>query len=349
MKKIIFIVGGFILFLIVYMQINKEAYVGVIDPNNNVEIDFRINKGDGSTEVGKNLAKEGFIKSKYYFWYYVWRTETDTKLQAGVYSIAKNMTMPQMVEKFVNGKVKSEVVKLTVPEGSNNDRIIKLLKDKKPELVNEFYKIIKCKCLNQDNCSCDKFSQKYDFLESIPREVDLEGYLFPDTYFIAKNETGATLVSKFLNNFDKKIGSDVQSAINKQGKTLQEIIILASIVEREVREDNDRAVVAGIFWNRLNTNHPLESDATLSYILKTDKIKYYQDEIDKESPYNTYKNTGLPPGPVSNPGLESILATIYPTDTDYFYFLNDAETGETVFAKTFEEHKINKSNHGLGL
>jgi len=175
----------------------------------------------------------------------------------------------------------------------------------------------------------------------------MEGYLFPDTYFISKGETGATLVSKFLNNFQNKINGDVEKAIQGQGKNLHSIITLASIVERESREDVDRPIVAGIFWNRLGMNMALESDATLAYILKTDKVKYYQDEINTNSPYNTYKNPGLPPGPICNPGLESILATVHPTDTDYMFFLNDAKTGETVFAKTFAEHKRNKVNHGL--
>ncbi len=347
MKKVIFIIVGFALFLLVYTKINKEAYVNVIDANDNVKVDFVINKGGGSTAVGEGLEEAGLVKSKYYFWYYVWRTKTDTKLQAGTYSIAKNMTTPQMVELFINGKIKDERVKLTIPEGSSNDKIIELLKSKNQELVSEFEKIIKCKCLNQTGCGCDQFSGKYKFLQNIPTNLDMEGYLFPDTYFISKNETGATLVSKFLNNFKNKINSDIENVIQKQGNTLHDIMTLASIVEREAREDKDRPIVAGVFWNRLGVNMALESDATLAYILKTDKVKYYQNEIDTNSSYNTYKNPGLPPGPICNPGLESILATIHPIDTEYVFFLNDANTGETVFAKTFDEHKKNKIKHGL--
>ncbi len=347
MKKIILIVVGFLMFLLIYVKINKEGYKGVFDVSNNIKIDFQINKGDGSTEVGKNLSQKGLIKSKYYFWYYVWRTKTDTKLQAGTYSISRSMTIPQMVELFINGKIKDERIKLTVPEGSTNDKIIELLEKKKPELVEDFQKIVKCQCLNKINCLCDRFSKKYKFIQHIPKGVDLEGYLFPDTYFISKNETGITLASKFLNNFNKKINTEIISKIKKQNNTLHEIITLASIVEREAQESKDRPVIAGIFWNRLKINHALQSDATLAYILKTNKIKYYQNEIDKKSPYNTYKNVGLPPGPISNPGLEAILATIHPVDTNFFYFLNDIETGETVFARTFEEHKRNKTKHGL--
>jgi UPF0755 protein len=347
MKKIFIIIIGFLLFLGVYSKINKESYTGVMDKNENIVTDFKINRGDGSTEVGKNLAKNNFIKSKYYFWYYVWRTKTDTKLQAGTYSIAKNMTIPQMVNKFSQGKVKPEIIKLTIPEGLNNDKIINLVKEKKPEIAREFQKLVKCNCLNEVNCACDKFSRKYDFIQKIPQGLDLEGYLFPDTYFIAKKETGASLVSKFLNNFNKKVNGDVKSKIVKQKKSLEEILSLASIVEREVKLNKDRPIIAGIFWKRLEIGMPLGSDATLSYILKTNKIKYDSKDLEIDSPYNTYKNVGLPPGPICNPGLEAILATIHPIKTDYLYFLNDADTGETIFSKTNDEHNVNKMKHGL--
>ncbi len=347
MKKIIFISIGFLVFLGIYAKINKESYQGVVDKNNNVLEEFIIKKGDGSTQVGENLAKANLVKNKYYFWYYVWRTKKDDKLQAGTYELAKNMTIPEMVNKFSKGKVKSEIVKLTVPEGFTNDKIIKLLEKKKPELATEFKELAKCKCLNQLDCACDKFSQKYDFIKQIPKGMDLEGYLFPDTYFIAKKDTGVTLLSKFLNNFNKKVNKDLRQEIVNQNKSLHEILTMASIVEREAREDKDRPIIAGIFWNRFNVGHPLQSDATLAYILKTDKIKYYQKEVETDSPYNTYKNIGLPPGPICNPGEEAILATIHPKKTDYFYFLNDAKTGETFFAKTLEEHKKNRAEHGL--
>jgi UPF0755 protein len=347
MKKTVFILLGFLFFLGIYSKVNKESFRGVVDKNSNVEIEFKINKGDGSTEVGENLAQAGLIKSKYYFWHYVWRTKTDTKLQAGTYAIAKNMTIPQMVEKFSQGKIKQNITKLIVPEGLTNDKIVNLLKEIKPEIVSEFREIIQCDCLNKPDCVCNRFGKKYDFISAIPAGLDLEGYLFPDTYFLAKNETGASLVSKFLNNFNKKVNQEVRAEIVKQGKTLEDVLTLASLVEREVKTAEDRKIVAGIFWKRLELGMPLGSDATLSYILKTDKIKYATKDIEIDSPYNTYKNVGLPPGPICNPGLEAILATVYPQETDYLYFLNDAKTGETIFSKTNEEHSLNKVKHGL--
>ena len=347
MKKTVLIIIGFLIFVGIYFKINKESYRGVVDKNDNVPVDFIINKGEGSTEVGERLAKEGLVKNKYYFWYYVWRTKTDSKLQAGPYILSKNMTIPEMVYKFTKGDIKDEKNTITVPEGYSNDKIVAVVAKVRPDLEKDFREIVNCRCLNEVNCACDLFSEKYDFIRQIPRGLTLEGYLFPDTYFLAKNEKAEDLVNKFLKNFQQKVDGDIRKEIERQGKSLHEVITLASIVEREVKEDKDRPIVAGIFWKRLELGMPLGSDATLSYILKTDKVKYTQNDIEAESPYNTYKFAGLPPGPISNPGLKAILAVVHPQKTDYLYFLNNAKTGETVFSKTGEEHSRNKRVNGL--
>lgn len=351
MKKFLLIlallvlIGAGILYSI-WRWIEVQSFFGTASVSN-ISQEFEIKEGEGSAEVGENLKTVGLIKDKTFFYYYVWKTRTNNKLQAGAYELAPNMTIGQMVEKFTEGEVKPVIVKLTVPEGFNNKKIVELLQEKKPTIADEFEGIVNCKCLNDPNCSCDVLSEKYDFFSEIPDSVDMEGYLFPDTYFIDKEDTGATLVSKFLNNFNKRVFPDLRAEITRQGKTLHEVITMASIVEREVHEAEDRKIVAGIFWNRLADNFPLQSDSTLSYILDTDKIKYYSDDIKVQSPYNTYANPGLPPGPISNPGMVSVRATVYYQNSEYYYFLNDPVTGETIFSKTDEEHAENKVKYGL--
>ena len=120
---------------------------------------------------------------------------------------------------------------------------------------------------------------------------------------------------------------------------------MASILEREVKSDEDRAIVSGIFWKRLESNYPLESCATIAYILEIDKWRYSVEETRIESPYNTYLNVGLPPTPINNPGLSAIEAAVYPEYTDYNFFLTDPETGVTIFSKTFDEHNANKRKY----
>ena len=122
---------------------------------------------------------------------------------------------------------------------------------------------------------------------------------------------------------------------------------MASIIEREVKTDMDRKIVSGLFWNRIANGTPLQSCATLAYFMKIDKPQFSYEDTQVESPYNTYTNAGLPPGPISNPGKASIKAAIYPQETDYYYFLSDSETGEIIYSKTLEEHNQNKIEHGL--
>lgn len=308
---------------------------------------FEIKEGEGVKIIAAHLKQEKLIENEKFFLYYIWKTKKGSGLQAGIYELSPDMTIPNIVEKFTGGKVKVEILKLTVPEGFTNKKIIALVQDKKPAIAEEFEKIVSCKCLGKEVCECDKFSKKYDFLAQIPEGIDMEGYLFPDTYFIDKEETGATLVSKFLNNFKKKVDSDLMERIVKSGESLHEVITLSSVVEREVPTEKDAKMVAGVFRNRLEVGMALESCATLAYFQGVDKRQFSYEDTRVESPYNTYVNPGLPPGPISNPGLTSIKATIEPTDSDFIFFLSDFKTGETFYSKTLDEHNTNKVNHGL--
>jgi UPF0755 protein len=329
-----------------YNWIEKGAFESTASESNILQ-NFEIKEGQGVKVIAGNLVSEKLIKNEKFFLYYLWKTKKDAQLQAGIYEISPDMKISQIVDKFTGGKVKIEVLKLTIPEGFTNKKIINLLREKKPSIADEFEAIVQCKCLGSVDCACDKFSKKYDFLTQIPNGVDMEGYLFPDTYFIDKEETGVTLASKFLNNFNKKVDANLRAKINTSEKTLHETITLASIVEREVPTEEDAKMVAGVFQNRLDTGMALESCATLAYFQGVDKRQFSYEDTRIESPYNTYITPGLPPGPISNPGLTSVKATVEPTDSDFFFFLSDFATGETVYSKTLEEHVINKNKHGL--
>ena len=187
----------------------------------------------------------------------------------------------------------------------------------------------------------------FPLLATLPKGASLEGYLFPDTYYFAKEATPEGIIKKILNNTEARLTDDLRTAIKDQKKSQFEIMTMASIVEAEVRVARERPIVSGIFWKRLAEGIRLQSDATLDYILGTEAVKHSLEETRIDSPYNTYAKDGLPPGPIGNPGLSSIKAAIFPEQTEYFYFLNDAQTGETVFSKTFEEHVANKAKHGL--
>lgn len=192
------------------------------------------------------------------------------------------------------------------------------------------------------------FSQKFSFLNDKPKYYGLEGYLFPDTYRVYASSTATEVVEKMLANFDDKLTPQMRADIKKQGKTIYEIIIMASIIEKEApidyRPDGDRdaRIISGIFWDRLKIGQALQSDATLSYIFNDNNPQHSGSQLDASSPYNTYKYRDLPPGPICNPGLIAIKAAIYPLKTDYNYFLTPKGKGQVIYAKTYEEHLQNK-------
>ncbi len=175
-------------------------------------------------------------------------------------------------------------------------------------------------------------------------ENNLEGFLFPDTYKFYRETTAKKIIEKMLNNFDKKLSSEIKEEIKSQNKTIFEIIILASMVEKEAGREEDMKKVADVFLNRLEVNHPLQSDATINYVVGEGRNKASHEDLQIDSFYNTYKYNDLPPAPICNPGLNAINAVVYPAGTDYFYFLTDPE-GRAYFAKTFEEHQRNRAEY----
>jgi len=192
-------------------------------------------------------------------------------------------------------------------------------------------------------------ASNYPDLASKPQTQDLEGFLFPDTYFIPKNppadkNISEVIIKKALDNFTQKITPEMLAQAQNQNMSLYQIITLASIIEKESGgNQDDRKTIAGVFYNRLKAGMPLESDATVSFITDASPISGADTQID--SPYNTYKYKGLPPGPICNPGLNSILAALYPAASDYFYFLTIPQTGRAVFAVTYDEHLKNKAEY----
>ncbi len=179
----------------------------------------------------------------------------------------------------------------------------------------------------------ERFAGDFSFLKDLPPGTTLEGYLFPDTYRVWKDELPDGLFRKQLAEFLEKTEAF--------GTSSRDVVILASIIEKEVKRDEDRPIVAGIFTNRLSVGMALQSDATLNYIIRSGRDSLNAEELKNKSPYNSYQNRGLPPGPISNPGLASLEAANNPAKTDYWYFLTDKD-GIAHFAKTLEGHAANR-------
>jgi len=292
---------------------------------------IEIQNGESVKEIGKNLAEQSLIKSSFWFEIYTWLSEKQNKLQAGKYSISPNSSMVQIVDIISQGKVTENDIWVTIPEGFTQKQI-------KARLIDEGLNVAQ----DLDRAVSGDFRQNHQFLSDAPQTASLEGFLFPDTYKFKEDASLQEILTKILDNFDKKLTSQMRQDIAGQNRSIFEIVIMASILEKEVKTPDDRKIAAGIFWKRVNDKYPLESDATLSYIFGDTQARHTQEQTKIDSPYNTYKYIGLPPGPISNPGSEAIEAAIYPQESNYYFFLTKPDTGEAVFAKTLDEQNLNK-------
>ncbi len=229
---------------------------------------------------------------------------------------------------------------LRVIEGWRNSDIYNLLLKNNLATATEFSKAQK-----------DYDTTKFSFLADKPKNTDLEGYLYPDTYRVFASSTALEIINKMLSNFDQKLTPKMRADIVSQGKTISEIITMASIIEKEApisyaKSDNqDAKIISGIFWRRIKVGQALQSCATLAYVLGVDKAQYSEVDTKTKSPYNTYENRGLPPGPISNPGILAIEAAIYPTTSNYNYFLTPTDSKSIIYAATYEEHLRNKNKY----
>ncbi|GAI96079.1 unnamed protein product, partial [marine sediment metagenome] len=187
----------------------------------------------------------------------------------------------------------------------------------------------------------DFFEKRYfDIFSAISTDVSLEGYLFPDSYHLPQGLEEKEILSIFIDNFVSKIENDLFFDIKEQKRSFYEILTMASLLEKEVRKETDKRMVADILWRRLNTDFPLQVDATICYAEYESfkKCSLTRALFKLDSPYNTYIYKGLPPTPINNPGIESMQAALNPLANDYWYYMTDRETGKTIFSETFEEH-----------
>lgn len=313
------VLAGFVVFALIYGSASRP-----LDEKADTQT-VVIESGLGTPEIGQQLLNDGLVSSSMAFTAAVFFEGARGDLQAGTYELSAAQSPRQIVELLRDGRTRE--LRVTIPEGLRIDQIAELLDDENIVGADEFERAAR---------------EEYDFafLQSKPEGYDLEGFLFPDTYHFKPGVSAHEVIETMLTNFEDKI-EDLLPAFEQDDRSLFEILTLASIVEREVATPEDRANAAGVFINRIENDIPLQSDITLSYVLKEDKRDYSLAETEIDDPYNTYLYEGLPPGPIDSPGLSAIEAALSPAEHKYFYFLSDLETGNTYFAETLEEHNEN--------
>ncbi|KKS84657.1 MAG: Aminodeoxychorismate lyase [Candidatus Gottesmanbacteria bacterium GW2011_GWA1_43_11] len=292
--------------------------VSAVNPGDAENRVFAVSKGEDIRSLANRLKAEGLIKNQIAFFLYVKFAQMDQSIQAGDFRLTSAMDMYATAQALTHGSLD---IWVTLLEGWRIEEIAM------------------------------KLAQELAIPEAEFLKVAREGYMFPDTYLLPREATASGVVEVFEKNFNDRVTTEIRQGIENQDLTFAEGIILASIVEREGKTELDRPVIAGILLNRLRERMPLQTDATLQYVLgyqSTEKSWWkktlFNEDKEVNSPFNTYAHVGLPPAPISNPGLAALSAVATPTETDYLYYLHDG-SGVAHYARTLDEHNANVNTY----
>ncbi|MBU1015381.1 endolytic transglycosylase MltG [Patescibacteria group bacterium] len=303
---------------------------------------FLVQRGEGGREIALRLEQEGLIWSAPAFRLLALTMGAADELQTGAYEFSPSMSSLTILRKMRDGDMLKE--RLTIPEGWNLRDIAWKLEGMGKFQAEELFEVAGFPAVDYrkalDLPPPQDFREMFPFLSDKPSYVGLEGFLFPDTYELTIEETPELLVRRMLQNFQEKYGT----LAGTQGENVYEVVVMASLLEKEVQSMEDKRVVAGILFKRLEYGMPLQVDATISYITGERNVAISRADLERDSPYNTYLYTGLPLGPIANPGVESMEAALNPTESPYLYYLSTKE-GETIFSRTLEEHNIAKARY----
>lgn len=322
-----FIVPIIIIFILLSIVAFVFTQIGPYNKTNKDDIVIDIPTGSTLNQVTDILKENNLIKNKIIFKLYVRLSDNSSKLKSGKYLFNQTYSNKQIINDLSKGKVYNDGIRITIPEGSTSIEIVDLLT--KNNLGDK--KVYK-KLINNPK----EFKNRFKFLDD-ENIVSLEGFLYPSTYYFKEDESEKYILNHMLETFESKYNDKLQKRQKELNKSLYEVINLASIVEKEAVLDEDRPIIASVFYNRINIGMPLQSDATIQYIFKERKKSITYNDLKIDSPYNTYKVQGLPPTPIANPGIKSIEAVLYPANTEYLYFVATIEGGNN-YSKTYEEH-----------
>lgn len=267
-----------------------------------------VHKGDSLFNVVSELDNNGLIKNKHLIKLYIKNKNLDTNIKPGKYSIPNNVSINEFVEILNKGLSDNYSIRVTIPEGCDIEGIANIIDESGIISKNEFIR------------SCIEYKVPSFIKNKDDIKYTLEGYLFPDTYEFEKGINGEKIIHVMLNRF-QEILDQIEKEQNKKIENLQELITVASIIEKEARVEEDRDKIASVFFNRLNRGMMLQTDATVLYAIGEHRDKLYLKDLKVESPYNTYKVKGLPPGPICSPGKACIKAALNPENTDYIYYV----------------------------
>lgn len=309
--------------------------VGVVFmwPQSHQKVTVTIKPGSSSGEIASVLAGNGVVNNSFLFKLYIGRQNAQQGLQAGEYELETGMSFSAALAVLLKGPA-VKLYKVTTPEGLTVEQTAAMVAANCPIKKDDFL------------AANDKAKYKFDFLSDISGN-SLEGYLFPKTYTVRQKTSAEDLTATMLKQFGEETSVLDMSLAEKRGLSLYQIVVIASIIEKEVKIPEERPLVAAVIYNRLDKGMYLQMDATVEYALPEHKEALSYQDLEIESPYNTYKYPGLPPGPICSPGMASLEAALKPAPVDYLYYVLIGEDGSHFFTNNYEEFAKIKKEKGI--
>ncbi len=330
MKKLFAVLAFAIVAAVLYFFVNNyiNENLEAVDRTDDTEIVVEIPSGSTTDSIAQILYENNLIKNTFAFKYYAEKTGNDVLLKAGSFVLSRNMSVDELLHSLIKGGVSGNTANITIIEGLTLEDTAKSISE---QLGLNYDKLL------EDMSNASMFRDEFEFLKDNPSIENLQGYLMPDTYNVYINSSEESIIKVLLSQFDKFYLGEIKPRMEKSELSFEEVINLASIVEKEALLDEERDEVAAVFLNRLDINMKLQSCATVNYAHGEWKERLTYDDIAIDSPYNTYIIEGLPPSPINSPGRVSIIAVLEPADVDYLFFVAKGD-GSHYFSKSYDEH-----------
>lgn len=349
-QKIVFFIIAVLLLLLVILGVTGYRYFSnslePLDPTSEEIIEVEIPIGSSRADIARILEENGVINSAFVFNMYI-RMNEEQGFQAGYYEFSPSMDPDEIIDSLQEGGApvsREALANVPVPEGVTVEQIANIISEQ-----TEFEEDDLIVLMENDQFLEEKENEFPQLLESAMEAKEdtlytLEGYLFPATYEYYEGMTANEMLTNMLQKTNDVL-SNYYEEIENQEKTVHEVLTMASLIEREAIEDEDRQLISGVFQNRLDAGMPLQTDVSVTYVLEEHQERITYADLETDSPYNLYQHTGIGPGPVNNGSESSVQAALNPADTDYYYFLADLNTREVYFSETYEQHLEYKSQY----
>lgn len=342
-RKIVLAISVTFVVLALIFSVSMYFYVSSalkpVSESSNKPIKVELPIGSSIDSIAQTLEDKKVIKNAKVFKYYT-KFKNESAFQAGTYNLTQSMTIDEIIKSLKTGKVyRQPEFTITIPEGFTLDQIAESVAEKTDYSKKDFMKLVTSKVFIKD--------MKKKYPDTVTKAVDnkniryaLEGYLYPSTYPFFEKKPSLEVIAEQMVAQTNEVVTSYSTQLKQKHMSVHKFLTFASLLEREATAKADRETIASVFFNRIDKKMPLQTDPTVLYALGKHKSRVLYKDLEVKSPYNTYKNTGLPPGPISNAGKASLEATIHPAETDYLYFVADKK-GNNHFSKTYNEH-LNK-------